>query len=126
MTEQYQQLNINGNGGFLSRIFLPSDPIIPPFPFPSQFLPAESQLAIVDTQAIAGIVILPLAAAAGVNAEIAIVAENASSFPLTITGSGTDTFLVPAGIVLVVSADNVSTTFRSNGVDTWVAVSQST
>lgn len=126
MTEQYQQTNINGNGGFFSRTFLPSDPIIPPFPFPSQLLPSESQLAIMDTQAVAGAVILPLASSVGVNAEIVIVAQNASSFSLTITGSGTDTLLVSGGTALVVSLDNISTVFRSNGVDTWVAVSQST
>jgi len=126
MTEQYLKRDINNGQNFFFREFQTDDPIIPPFPSPSQVLSPETQLATLDTRNIAGVVVLPLAAAAGPNAEIAIVAANASSFPLTITGTGTDTFVVSAGISLVIAADNIVTTFRSNGFDNWIAVSQTT
>jgi len=126
MTEQYQKRDINNGENFFFREFQPTDPIVPPFPSPSQVLGPQSQLASFDTANVAGIVVLPPARTAGPNAEIAIVAGNASSNPLTITGSPGDSFIVSAGITLVIGTDNIVTTFRSNGFDNWIAVSQTT
>lgn len=126
MTEQYAQPDINNGRNFFFREFQTDDPIVPPFPFPSQVLAPESQLATLDTGNIAGVAVLPSARAAGKNAEIAIVAANASSFPLTITLSPGDAVVASAGIALVIAADNIVTTFRSNGADNWIAVSQTT
>lgn len=126
MTEQYQQPDINLGRNFFFREFQVGDPT-GGFPFPFQQLDARSQLASFDTVNIAGIVLLPSARAAGPNAEIAILAGNASVNPLTITTAILgDSFIVSAGVLLAIAADNIVTTFRSNGFDNWIGVSQTT
>lgn len=126
MTEQYQKRDINNGENFFFREFQPGDPIVPPFPFPSQVLSPNSQLASFDTGNVEGIVVLPPARDAGPNAEITILAGNASSNALTITSSPGDTIIISAGVVLGINADNIATTFKSNGFDNWIATSQTT
>ncbi len=125
MTDQYQKRDINNGENAFFRRFLTTDPIVPPFLSPSQQLSIQTQLAVFDTQLVAGIVLLPSALAAGPNAVVAITAVNSSSFPLTITSTVPgEIVLVSAGFLLVIASDNVTSTFRSNGVDSWIGASQ--
>lgn len=119
MTEQYQKRNINDEQNFFFREFQVGDgPAV---------LGPQSQLATLDTVNVPGTVQLPSARTAGPNAEIAIVAANAVANPLTITLAPGDSFINSAGIVLpVIVVDNMVTTFKSNGADNWVAISQTT
>jgi len=127
MTAPYLNPDINDGRNFFFREFFVTDPVIPPFPFPSQQLTILTQLATFDTGNIAGIALLPSARAAGPNASITIVANNASANPLTITTAiPGDSFIVSAGFLLVIGADNIASTFKSNGADNWIGVSQTT
>ena len=95
------------------------------FPFPFEQLTILTQLALLDTLNISGIALMPSARAAGPNAEIMIVSVNASSNPLTITTAiPGDGFILPAGFVLVLAADNRASTFRSDGDSNWVGAAQ--
>jgi hypothetical protein len=123
MTDQYQKRDINNGENFFFREFLPTDPVIPPFPFPSQQISPETQLALFDTSAIAGIALLPSALSAGPNGMI-VIAVGPTVTSLTITSVFSDTFLVAVGFNLFITASNVASTFRSNGIDSWIGVSQ--
>ena len=116
MTEQYGQPDINLGRNFFFREQQLADP-------PIQLNP-QTQLATIDTRNVAAVVILPSARVAGKNATITIVAANASINPLVISVGLGDTFVVPAGFVNPIIADNVATTFKSNGADNWILVSQ--
>lgn len=119
MTDQYQKRDINNGENFFFHEFAVGDP--------AQVLGSQSQLASFDTGTAAGTVQLPSARSVGPNAEISILAGNASINPLTIALAAGDSFISSAGITLPnIISDNVVTTFKSNGFDNWIAVSQTT
>ncbi len=118
MTEQYQQPDINNGRNFVFREFQVGATTLT--------LQPRSQLVSTDTSNTVGTVTLPSANASGLNAEITIVAGSAAINALTIALSPGDTFVASAGITLpAIVANNVATTFKSNGADNWIAVSQS-
>ena len=116
MTEQYGQPDINLGRNFFFKEQQLADP-------PIQLNP-QTQLATIDTVNVATVVILPSAQAAGPNGTITIVAPNASANPLVIAVGLGDAFIAAAGFVNPVVADGVATTFKSNGADNWILVSQ--
>ena len=118
MTEQYGQPDINLGRNF----FFHEQQLLDP---PIQ-LPAHTQLATIDTQNVAAVVILPNARTSGPNATITIVAANASLGNLVIAVGLGDTFVASAGFVNPILFDDIATTFESNGADNWIFVSQTT
>lgn len=119
MTEQYQKRDINNGQNFGSNQFAPGDS-----PFE---LSVQTQLASFDTANAAGTVQLPAANSTGPNAEIVIVALNASVNPLTLALSGMDQAIFSSCIQWPdITEDNVVTTLRSNGVDSWIVTAQTT
>jgi hypothetical protein len=116
MTDQYGQPDINLGRNFFFREQQLTDP-------PIQLTP-QTQLATIDTANVAAVVILPNARAAGPNAMITIVAANAAINPLVIAVGVQNTFVASVTFVNPVILDNVATTFKSNGEDNWIFVSQ--
>ena len=118
MTEQYLERDINNGQNFFFNEVQVGDPAI--------LLAPQTQLATIDTTSAPQTVTLPSARAAGPNATISIVANNATTNPLTIATVATDTIIASAGLVNPVGTDDIVTTFKSNGADNWIFVSQTT
>ena len=118
MTEQYGQPDINLGRNFFFHEQQLADPPIQ--------LTSQTQLATIDTGNVGAVVILPNARAAGPNATVSIVANNAAINPLVIAVGVGDSFIASIGFVNPVITDNVVTTFKSNGFDNWIVVSQTT
>ncbi len=116
MTDQYGQPDINLGRNFFFREQQLTDP-------PIQLDP-QTQLATIDTVNVAAVVILPNARAAGPNAVITIVSNNAFVNPLVIAVGLGDTFVASATFVNPIVLASVATTFKSNGADNWIFVSQ--
>jgi hypothetical protein len=116
MTVQYEQPDINLGRNFFFNEVQVGDPELQ--------LTSQTQLATVDTANAPQTVRLPFARAAGPNATITIVSNNALVNPLTIATSAGDSFVSAAGFVNPIIADGVATTFKSNGADNWIVISQ--
>lgn len=113
MTQQYQQRNINEFGDAMTFTVTVLEPDIT--------LQPSVQTLVVDETVGDSIVTLPLASDGGPNAQVSV-ANLTGTFRVTVATQGTDALLEAAGIINPISGVGDTLTYRSNGVDTWVAV----
>ncbi|MHC4432057.1 MAG: hypothetical protein ACYTBS_09475 [Planctomycetota bacterium] len=116
MTQQYQQPNINENGGTSAATNTVAEPNV-------TLAGAGDQTLILDATAAPAQVNLPLAGEAGANAKVTIIKADAAN-TLTVAVQGSDALKEAAGIAnpILAASQWGSLTYVSNGVDTWVAI----